>query len=83
MGANKAAAPGDTAPENVSKDPKLLPIEQHRISKKIARPVFAGVCSAQGWKTGKAVTEAEFLAAVQKFKSAPMSGARKESEAKK
>ena len=39
---------------------------------KVGRAVFAGVCSAQGWKPGKAVPEEEFLEAVQKFENAPM-----------
>lgn len=41
----------------------------------IPRAVFAGVCAAEGWKSGKTVTEAEFLGAVEKFTSAPMCGA--------
>ena len=47
--------------------------------------VFAGVCSAQGWKPGRAVTEEEFLAAVKNFENAPMNGAHttKESEARR
>ena len=62
--------------------PKVFTIEQLRSEKRISRAVFAGVCAAQGWKAGKTVTEAEFLEAVEKFTSAPMSGAAKK-EARK
>ncbi len=62
---------------------KIFTIEQLRNERKISRAVFAGVCAAQGWKPGKTVTEAEVLEAVQKFTSAPMSGATHKKEAKK
>ena len=55
--------------------PKVFTIEKLRDEKKIKRAVFVGVCAAEGWKPGKTVTEAEFLTAVEKFTSAPMSGA--------
>ena len=74
--ANKKTAEA-TAPAQVEQptaSPKVFTIEQLRSEKKINRAVFAGVCAAQGWKTGKTVTEAEFLAAVEKFTSAPMCG---------
>lgn len=45
--------------------------------------MFAGVCSAQGWKPGKAVTEEEFLEAVKKFENAPMRGSSGKKEVKK
>ena len=70
-----AASPGAEAP-------KVFTIEQFRSEKKINRAVFAGVCAAKGWKPGKTVTEEEFLGAVEKFTSAPMSGAVKK-EARK
>ena len=70
-----AASPGAEAP-------KVFTIEQLRSEKKINRAVFAGVCAAEGWKPGKTVTEEEFLGAVEKFTSAPMSGAAKK-EARK
>ncbi len=69
------ASPGAEAP-------KVFTIEQLRSEKKINRAVFAGVCAAEGWKPGKTVTEEEFLEAVEKFTSAPMSGAAKK-EARK
>ena len=68
--------------EQPTAGPKVFAIEQLRSERKIHRAVFAGVCAAQGWKPGKTVTEAEFLQAVEKFTSAPMSGAAKK-EARK
>lgn len=62
---------------------KVFTIEQLRSEKKISRAIFAGVCAAQSWKPGKTVTEDEFLEAVQKFTSAPMSGATHKKEARK
>lgn len=63
---------------------ELLPIEQLRDKHKVGRATFAGVCAAKDWRPGRAMTEAEFLAAVVEFNNAPMSGAmHKESEAKK
>ncbi len=63
--------------------PKAFTIEQLRSEKKVNRAIFAGVCAAQGWKAGKTVTEAEFLAAVKQFTGAPMSGAPHKKEATK
>ncbi|WP_346298515.1 hypothetical protein [Alistipes sp.] len=68
------ASPGAEAP-------KVETIEQLRSEKNVNRAVFAGVCAAEGWKPGKTVTEAEFLKAVERFNSAPMSGAVKKKEA--
>ena len=68
---------GATAQAEQTGSPKVFTIEQLRSEKKISRAVFAGVCSAQGWKAGKTVTEAEFLEAVKQFTTAPMSGAAK------
>ena len=71
--ANNKAAPGPAPePKQTDKAPEFFDWA-----------VFAGVCAAKEWKPGKAVTEEEFLAAVREFNAAPMTGARKESEAKK
>ena len=70
-----AASPGAEAP-------KVFTIEQLRSEKNVKRAIFAGVCAAEGWKPGKTVTEAEFLGAVEKFTSAPMSGAAKKEAGK-
>ena len=70
-----AASPGAEAPE-------VFTIEKLRSEKNVKRAVFAGVCAAEGWKPGKTVTEAEFLAAVERFTSAPMCGAIKKEAGK-
>lgn len=86
--ANKAtSAPtaAQVAGPQEAKVPELFEIGELRRKHKVGRAVFAGVCSAQGWKPGRAVTEEEFLAAVKNFENAPMNGAHstKESEARK
>lgn len=80
--ANKKTAEAPSQAEQQTASPKVFTVEQLRSEKKINRAVFAGVCAAQGWKPGKTVTEAEFLAAVEKFTSAPMSGAAKKEATK-
>lgn len=86
--ANKAtSAPAATqaAEPQKEKTPELFEIGELRRKHRVGRAVFAGVCTAQGWKPGRAVTEDEFLAAVKNFENAPMSGAHgtKESEARR
>lgn len=78
--ANKTTTntPAATAPS--PRGPSLVEIDILRQTHKVDRATFAGVCAAQGWATGKAVTESEFLAAVNKFKQSPMGG---EGEGKK
>ena len=39
---------------------------------KLPQPVYAGVCAANGWKPGRAMTEADFLRAEAEFTGAPM-----------
>lgn len=56
---------------------QLLPIEQLRAKHKTDASVFAGVCSANDWRPGRAVAEKDYLAAVQKFINAPITGAGK------
>lgn len=82
--ANKktAEAPAPAQVEQQTESPKVFTVEQLRSEKKISRAIFAGVCAAQNWKPGKTVTEAEFLEAVKKFTSAPMSGATKKEATK-
>lgn len=47
------------------------------IAHRVRPPVLAGVCAANGWQSGKTVTEEEFLSAVRRFEQAPMGGERK------
>lgn len=86
--ANKAtSAPlaAQAAGPQEKKAPELFEIGELRSRHKIGRAVFAGVCTAKGWKPGKAVAEEEFLEAVKQFENAPMRGAHitKGSEARK
>lgn len=41
----------------------------------VSWPVFAGVCSASGWRPGKQVSAEEFDRAVEQFLGAPMNKA--------
>lgn len=79
--ASVAAQPGQP-----KQGPELLEIGELRQKHKVGRAIFAGVCAAQNWKSGKKTTDEEFLAAVKQFTGSPMSGASphtKESEARK
>ena len=44
--------------EAAARAPELLDIGDLRKRHRTRRAVFAGVCAAQGWRPGKAVTEA-------------------------
>ena len=81
--ATKAASTPAATGEQDKKAPALYDVGDLRSKHKVGRAVFAGVCSAQGWKPGKAVTEEEFLEAVKKFENAPMRGGSGKKEVKK
>lgn len=70
-----------------AKAQELLEVDELCKNHKISRAVFAGVCSANGWKSGKAISEDEFLKAIDKFNGSSIDGrpekTKKESEAKK
>jgi hypothetical protein len=51
---------------------ELLSIDTLREKHKVTRPIFAGVCAANDWKPGRAMTEEAFLQAVADFTGAPM-----------
>ncbi|WP_052082807.1 hypothetical protein [Intestinimonas butyriciproducens] len=74
MAASKATSTSAAAVDQGKKTPALFEVGELRSKHKVGRAVFAGVCSAQDWKPGKAVTEEEFLEAVKKFENAPMKG---------
>lgn len=78
------AANTELQPEQRSQE--LLEIGELRKQKKISQAIFAGVCSVNGWRPGKVITEEEFLSEVTKFTGAPINGKpsdnEKESEAK-
>ena len=74
MAGSKATSTSAAAVDQGKKTPALFEVGELRSKHKVGRAVFAGVCSAQDWKPGKAVTEEEFLEAVKKFENAPMKG---------
>ena len=82
MANKKTGEPATEAAPEQTNAPEYIEVGQLRMKLGISRAVFAGVCAAEGWKSGKSVTEAEFLAAVEKFTSAPMNGGRKKEAAK-
>ncbi|MDE6234105.1 MAG: hypothetical protein K2M60_12285 [Lachnospiraceae bacterium] len=49
-------------------------IEELKERKETPDAVFEGVKAANGWKTGKMVTENAYMAAVKAFEAAPMDG---------
>ena len=55
--ATKAASTPTATGEQNKKAPALYDVGELRSKHKVGRAVFAGVCSAQGWKPGKAVAE--------------------------
>lgn len=70
--ASKTSKPA--ASEAAEQTAQLLPIDELRARHKITRPVFAGVCAANEWKPGRAMTEEAFLQAVAAFTGSPMGG---------
>ncbi len=62
----------ESTPEVQTGTMEPLPIEKHCAGLGISKPVFAGVCAANGWKPGKVMTESEFCRAVREFTGAPM-----------
>jgi hypothetical protein len=67
-----------TAADVRQAEPALMTIEDLQARHRISRPVFAGVCAANGWNPGRAMTEEDFLQAVGNFTRAPMNERRKE-----
>lgn len=55
-------------------------ISEMQEKEKTPEAIFRGVCSAEGWKNGKKVTEDEYNSAVAMFLSQPM-GRRKNLDA--
>lgn len=69
----------NTKPQDAAQDAAVLEdIETLRVRHGVSRPVFVGVCSANGWRRGRQMTAGEFLAAVRAYQKAPMAGAGKE-----
>lgn len=67
------ALPG-IADREILKTTELFELDELRKKHHIRRTVFAGVCAAKGWASGRRISEETFLLAVRQFESAPMSG---------
>lgn len=59
-------------PETVTSKTELFTIEELRVKKKTSGPIYSGVCTAQSWRPGKIISEADYDAAVKSFSTAPM-----------
>lgn len=70
--ATKTTRPEGAGEAAVQPEQPLLAVEALRDKHKTARPLFAGVCAANGWKPGRAMTEDAFLQAVAAFTGAPI-----------
>lgn len=56
---------------------QYLDIEEIKEKANTPEPIFSGVCSAEGWKLGKKVTEDEYNSAVATFLKTPIRGIEK------
>ena len=66
-------------------DIKAMPlsrIEELKAELKISDAVFEGMKAANRWKSGRQVSEAEFIAAASAFLAAPVDGREPDKEAK-
>ena len=52
----------------------LEDIDVLRLRQGVSRPVFAGLCAANGWKPGRQMTGSDFAAADKVYQKAPMGG---------
>lgn len=50
----------------------LFPIDELRKRHKFGHAVYAGACAAYGWKTGKVMTENEFVTSITRFCGSPI-----------
>lgn len=54
--------------------PELLSIEELKEKNKTPNRVFEGIKAAENWRSGKAVTEADYQKALDGFMKSPMGG---------
>ena len=73
MATNKPAA--ETPPE-------LLTIEELKRINKTPDRVFEGMKAAENWKTGKSVTQADYVKALKGFLESPIGGKKVKKDAK-
>lgn len=55
-------------------DKPLIKISELKEKENTSDTIFCGVCSMQGWKPGKMVTEEEYVNVVKGFLNKPMGG---------
>ena len=60
----------------------LMSIEGLKQKLGVSDSVFEGTKAANGWKSGRQVTEKEFQEACEAFRRAPVDGSREDKEAK-
>lgn len=58
----------------MAKQTDYVTIEELKVTKDTPDAVFEGVKAANGWRTGKMVTEKAYIEAVEAFGAAPMDG---------
>ncbi len=58
----------------MAKQTDYVTIEELKVTKDTPDAVFEGVKAANGWRTGKMVTEKAYIEAVKAFEAAPMDG---------
>ena len=56
-----------------NKDQELKPLEELRRAQGTGAAVFAGACAMNGWRAGKLLSEAEYLAGIKRFAECPAS----------
>lgn len=56
----------------IRKNLEYYDIREIQEKEKTPEAIFSGVCSAEGWRNGKKVTEDEYKAAVSMFLSKPI-----------
>lgn len=62
--------------------PELFSIEELKEKNKTPDRVFEGMKAAENWKTGKAVSQEEYEAALKGFLESPMGGKKVKKDAK-
>ncbi len=63
------------AAEPVSIDnEEMIQIEDLKTKNNTPEHVYSGVCAKMNWKSGKAVTEKEYQAAIEAFLKSPING---------
>lgn len=57
----------------MAKNKELMTLEELRRAQGTGAAVFAGACAMNGWRAGKLLSEAEYLAGIKRFAECPTS----------